>query len=466
MQKCRAQVECGFLSYNKIPRNKLGCHLTEESLSGIVVRPDFTGQLRYMDKLCIRAAGLFLFLMSCLLAPAPASGQIIITNFAGLSLSDTSSLGQPSTPPDTMGAAGTNQFVEFINGGFTVFSKSSVRQSFVSDSNFWVSAGISPGTMAAGLTDTRITYDAGSGRWFATELTEDTTGNKVLVARSDSSNPSGTWKAASFTASARGFGDFDTLGVDSVGVYIAVDDFNIFNRFTGVSLFSIPKADLLAATPTLANMTKFNNLNANAYGFALQGANNPGAGSGHGVIIAIDNQYLNQFERTTVNNPGAAADVVRCNCRSLRLRRFPNPQAQPGGQQVDGGDDRFSAAVRQIGGYVFMANTVLNSTNNRDAVHWMVLNETNNTVTSEGIVTDANYDFTYPSIAASHSGKVLMAFNRIGTTAPAGDISIFAVVGTVSNCIVTMGSPFVLKAGSVSNFTISFDSQPYRWGDY
>jgi hypothetical protein len=29
-----------------------------------------------------------------------------------------------------------------------------------------------------------------------------------------------------------------------------------------------------------------------------------------------------------------------------------------------------------------------------------------------------------------------------------------------------MGSPFVLKAGTVSNFSISFDRTPYRWGDY
>ena len=143
--------------------------------------------------------------------------QTIITNFAGLNYTDVSG----GTPPDTMGAAGTNQFVVFINGGFAVYSKSGVRQSFVTDTAFWTSAGISAGTMAAGLSDPRIIYDAGSGRWFVSEITVDTTGNKVLIGRSDSSNPSGTWKATSFTGSAAGFADYDTLGVDSLAVYVS-----------------------------------------------------------------------------------------------------------------------------------------------------------------------------------------------------------------------------------------------------
>jgi len=133
---------------------------------------------------------------------------------------------------------------------------------------------------------------------------------------------------------------------------------------------------------------------------------------------------------------------------------------------VDGGDDRFSAAVRQIGGYFFVANAILNTNNNRDAVHWVVVNETNSTVTSEGIIADPKYDFTYPSITANHSGQVLMGFNRIGTTSPGGDISVYAASGNMLNGVVTMGSPFLVKAGTIDNFSISFDQPPYRWGDY
>ncbi len=406
---------------------------------------------------------LMLLFLALSLSVSPA--QTIIKNFSGVNLSDAEGLGTGGTPPDTMGAAGTNQFVEFINGAFAVYNKSGVRQSLISDTAFWQNAGISSSTLSAGLTDTRIIYDMGSGRWFASELTANATGNKVLVARSSSSDPAGVWKAVSFTGNS-GFADFDTLGVDSTGVYIGVNDFSKNGSFTGVSLFSIPKTDLLASTPTLANMTKFENLSDVTYGFTLQGVNNPDPGPGHGVIISVDDA-LNFIDRMTVIGPGAAGAILSAQVRiSVAYDGNPNPATPPSGQTIDAGDDRFSGAVRQIGNYIFMANTILQGS--KDAVHWLVLNETNNVVVGEGIISDSSYDFFYPTIAASHNGKILVAFNRCGTVSPAGNISIYAAVGTFTNSTVTMGAPFLLKQGNTSSFSISFDSTapPYRWGDF
>jgi hypothetical protein len=417
-----------------------------------------------MTNVCVQTVRFFCVFTVVLLNGA-LQGQTIIKNFSGVSLGDDIGLGFNITPPDTMGAAGTNQFVQFINGAFAVYNKAGVRQSLISDVTFWENAGISAATISAGLSDTRITYDAGSGRWFASEITVNATGNRVLVGRSDSSDPSGTWKATNFVASSTAFGDYDTLGVDSLGVYIGVNVFSSRGVFTGVSFFSIPKADLLASTPTLANMTRFDNLSDQTYGFTLQGVCNPDAGRGHGVIIAIDNAAFKFFDRTTINGPGAAGATLSSTVRiSNTYDASPNPAAQPSGQTVDALDHRFSGAVRQIGGYIFMANTILQGS--KDAVHWMVLNETNNNIAGEGIISDPGYDFFQPSIAASHNGKILLGFNRSGATSPAGDISVYAAVGAITNGIVTMGSPFGLKAGNVSNFSISFDFAPYRWGDF
>jgi hypothetical protein len=183
------------------------------------------------------------------------------------------------------------------------------------------------------------------------------------------------------------------------------------------------------------------------------------------VIIAIDDAAFKFIDRTTVNNPGSAGATLSSRVRiSNTYDAVPNPAAQPGGQTVDAGDDRFSAAVRQSGGNIFMANTVLQGSH--DAVHWLVLKESNNTILGEGIIANASFDFFYPSIAANNSGQFLLAFNRSGSTAPAGDISIYGAVGSVNGSAVTVGSPFLIQTGAVSNFTISFDSAPYRWGDY
>jgi hypothetical protein len=96
----------------------------------------------------------------------------------------------------------------------------------------------------------------------------------------------------------------------------------------------------------------------------------------------------------------------------------------------------------------------------------MVLNEPNNTLLGEGIISDSTHDYFYPSIAANHSGGVLLAFNRSGSASPDGNISIYAAVGTVTSTGVTMGSPFLVRQGTIGNFHFIGDSAPYRWGDY
>ena len=410
--------------------------------------------------------GSFLLLLSALgLMNSALQGQTIIRNFSGLNLNDVFSLGAGGgTPPDSMGAAGPDQFVEFINGAFAIYNKSGTRQLLISDRNFWLNAGISAATVSAGASDPRILYDAGSGRWFATEITVQSTSNQVLVARSDTSDPGGGWKAVHFTGNAS-FADYDTLGVDAAGVYISVNNFDVFDNFTGVSLFSIPKADLTNATPTLANLTAFENINDQIYGFTLQGVTNPDPGPGHGVIIAIDNAAFKFFDRTTINGAGTAGATLSPTVRiSTTYDAGPHPATQPSGQTVDALDDRFSGSVRQVGTNLFMANTILEA--GRDAVHWLVLDETSNTLLGEGIISDPGFDFFQPSIAANHNGKILLTFNRSGPTSPGGNISIYAALGNVSGGGVTMGLPFLLKQGTVDNFTISFDSAPYRWGDY
>ncbi len=460
---------------------------------------------------------LLLVLAALPLACAALLGQTIIRSFSGIGLGDLVVLGTQGTPPDTMGAAGPNHFAEFINGAFAVYSKAGAQQSLITDNTFWENAGISPATIsagltdtrliydagsgrwfasqlttdapgaqqslitdntfwenagigpatiAAGLTDTRLIYDAGSGRWFASQLTTDATGAQVLLARSDTSDPGSTWKAVQFTSNTGSLSpDFDTLGVDSTGVYIGVNDFDNLGKFTGVSFFSIPKADLLAGPPTLANMTRFDNLDDQVYGFTLQGVTNPDPGPGHGVIIAIDSAGFNFFDRTTINGSGAAGATLGSTVRiGNTYDADPNPARQPSGQAVDTSDDRFASAVCQVGSNIFMANTILQGSS--DAVHWMVLDEPSNTLLGEGIISDASHDYFAPSIAANHGGQIVLAFNRSGPISPDGDISVYAAVGSVSGSGVTMGSPFLVQQGNVSDYHLSFDVVPYRWGDY
>src|SRR5262249_47648446 len=162
--------------------------------------------------------------------------------------------------------------MQYDNGRIKTFTKAGLATGLNTTENpFWNAAGLSLGGSSNASGDPRLLYDPLSQRWFATAFTGESTNNKILIARSETTDPTGTWKAISLNPGASRFHDFPTLGVDQNGLYVGTNDFTAGLSFTGVTMISLPKADLLAATPTGANATMFVNVNASTYTYAPQG---------------------------------------------------------------------------------------------------------------------------------------------------------------------------------------------------
>jgi hypothetical protein len=428
-------------------------------------------------------------LVGCLLSTvgrpsAAQAGSEILENFQGVTLNDTFRLHSAAVPPDSMGAAGPDGFVQLVNGAFAVYQKDgTLAQPLITDHQFWINAGISPGSFpAAGgaVTDPRIIYDPSVGRWFASQAdlltippgSPSGTQNEILVARSDSSDPTAGWKATSFVGNTTGFSDFPTVGVDAHGVYIGTNNFtSISGAPKDVSLFSIPKADLLASTPTLANMTRFDDLSSAGVGSALQGANDIGGASG--AILGIDNTlgFIDLTRVTGSGGPGATLSATT-KIDSL-LDGQPNSARQPNGTRtIATGDNRLSGSVVQVGNLIYMTNNIGNGptpgATTHNIVHWIVLDATTDAVLQQGTIGDPNFDFFYPSIAADAEGDVVLAFDRSGGPAAgtAGNISAYAAVGTTTGGVLTFGSPFLLEAGLVDKYSLGPPRTTNRWGDY
>src|SRR4051812_4831929 len=254
-------------------------------------------------------------------------------NFTTITRSQTNALAGIIEPPDTMGAAGPNQFVAFNNGSFSIFNKAGAVVSQVSDTSFWISAlGSDPG----GLSDPRILYDPASQRWFATMITTDqSTNNKILFARSNSSDPTQGFKAVSYTTTNGRFADFPTLGIDANGVYVSTNNFNAAGTtLRNVAIYSVPKADLLAATPSLTKLTtSHNTLPAGTYGFTLQPVIDfdPKSASDPEPLVATANSSFGSYKYTKLTGTGAAgATLSSVTTKSVQAISNPTNSAQPG----------------------------------------------------------------------------------------------------------------------------------------
>lgn len=428
---------------------------------------------------CLRRGSSWRFLLFALLlvlatpAAQAQTGSVGI-NFTGVTFADGKLLNDNNgyAPPDNAGAVGPQHVVQLINGAFAVYDKTAAHTQLelISGRQFWIDAGVDPGTGIAnlGAFNQRILYDPTAGRWIAAALTGDTINNDVMIARSDTADPLGPWQAVSFLGNVGGdgkFADFTRLGVDANGVYISTTNFTENSQDGGldsVSIFSLPKADLLSATPTLVNLTRYDALDPGEYGMSIQPVINFGPPSGHATLIGssyapVDTVLL-RSTLTGSDGPGALLSPGS----TIDVAQYTNP---PRGAQPDGTrtinflDDRTGTNVYQVNGTIYLTHSTKVGANG--AIQWVLIDEQTGQVLSEGVLSDPNFDYYQPSIAANANGDIVLAFNRSGF-GPDGNIRIMAVVGKTEGGITTFGDPFLLKNSPVQNYHFLSD----RFGDY
>ncbi|HEX3601283.1 MAG TPA: hypothetical protein VHU84_14120, partial [Lacipirellulaceae bacterium] len=392
--------------------------------------------------------------------PIHAQTFSIGANFTTITRSQTNGLVGIIEPPDTMGAAGPNNFVTFNNGSFSVFSKNGALVSQVSDTSFWTSAlGSDPG----GLSDPRVLYDPASQRWFASMITTDqATNNKVLIARSNSSDPTQGFQGVSFSTISNRFADFPTLGLDANGVYVTTNNFNTSDTFRSVSVYSLPKADLIAATPSLARLTSRTALSPTTYGFTLQASVDygPKLATDPESFVSTSNTTFGQYKYMKLDGTsGAGATLGSVTTKSVQSTSAPTNSPQPStSTTIDNGDDRFSANVVQVGNFLYGVQNI--TVGGRSAVRWTIADASTFNTVQQGTISDPTLSYFYPSIAANVVGDVVVGFSGSSSSTFA---STYAVVGTsaggVAGGSLTFGTPMQTKAGT--------DFYPdTRWGDY
>ncbi|RMG36627.1 MAG: hypothetical protein D6725_10320, partial [Planctomycetota bacterium] len=365
-------------------------------------------------------------------------------------------------PPDTQGAVGPNHIVEMVNGRYAVYDKTTGTQLAASSfSQFWTDAGA---TFVGSPFDPRVVYDPDSGRWFAAAADNAFQANNFLLAVSNSSDPTAGWTGFAIDSDTDNaqWADFPMLGIDADAVYLSANMFGIGpNDPFEINLLVVPKADLVAPTPTVANATLIENLPVPG-GFTFQPAVDFGPSDGRAPLISAS--VSGELWRMDILNPGSGSPTVSSTVTiSVPPYGLTMDADQPGSKQnLESGTASVSAYVYEQGDSLWVVHSVDDSATGNVAIRWYEIDEPTNTVLQTGLIADPDLDLIYPSIAANANGEVV-----IGVTGTSENVfpSTYAIVGTTTGGVTSFGPPILLQAG-VSDYERLDGFGRNRWGDY
>src|SRR6266481_2643984 len=149
-------------------------------------------------------------------APSPEVAITVNQNFEGLG-DGQNNFTVRGAPPDTNGAVGQTQYVQWVNTSFAVFDKATgaLAAGFPKAGNtLW--SGFGGGCQTNNDGDPIAQYDKAAGRWILTQFAVSTT-----------SDATGSYNRYAFSYGATQFNDYPKLGVWPDGYYAT---YNIFNN--------------------------------------------------------------------------------------------------------------------------------------------------------------------------------------------------------------------------------------------
>src|SRR5437660_1078555 len=136
-----------------------------------------------------------------------------------------------AAPPDTNGAVGLTQYVQWVNTSFAVFDKSNgaIIAGPTSGNALWAGFGGTCETFNDG--DPIVLYDKLANRWVFTQFVVRTTPFMQCVAVSTTADATGTYNRYSFQYS--NFDDYPKMGVWPDAYYVTFNMFDSSNQFLG-----------------------------------------------------------------------------------------------------------------------------------------------------------------------------------------------------------------------------------------
>jgi hypothetical protein len=399
--------------------------------------------------------------------PLGALGVSLALNFDGISAQDTVASGGPFVPPDTNGAVGATQFVQWVNVTFEVFDKTTGATVMgpTPGNAFWAGFGGPCETRNDG--DIIIQYDKAAGRWIAAQPVF-VAPFMYCLAVSTTSDATGPYHRYAFQFPAGDFPDYPKLGVWPDAYYAT---FNIFApKFAGAMACAYDRAKMLAGDAATAVCFQQPSNVSSLLPSDLDSKLGPPAGAPNFMVSLADATDLFFFKfHVDFANPANSTFIGPflipvapfseiCN-RSTTLACIPEP---PPGQKVDAISDRlmYRLAYRNFGDHEALVANHTVAGGPLAGVRWYEIRNpsTAPSVFQQGTVVTQDVNFWMGSIAIDKVGDVALGFSA---SSDALDPSVEIVGRTPADPLGAMAGPVAVAIGTGVQ-QASF----HRWGDY
>jgi len=445
--------------------------------------------------------------------PNPSTTPLSATNVGGeIGFSALGGVQQAGTkggtdlePPDQGLCAGGGYVMEFINNAMAIYSKNGAQ----------LLAPISSATAFRQPTsdffsDPRCYYDAPTKRWFFQEFIVGTVNSagKVVIpstefeAVSNTPDPTTTYTIYSWdttdasTAGCPCFGDYDNLGADDNGIYVATDEFSFVGpAYNGAIIYAISKEQIetAAATGIVPPVFAYR-LTKDAFGqpyIVAPSSTPPGAKfatnteyfvESNGNAASDDHLLVYALNDTSELGTPAAPTMYSTELSSESYSFPPDATQKPGprplgkayqdpagGIQAD--FDSEMEPVYADGHLYAQLDTATKS--GSDAIAWFIIDPTfsgtslSATLAHQGYVAVADTSLLYPYTAVDSSGVGYLLFSLSGPNSyPSPAYIAYGAGGPTGPVIVATSG-----ADPDDGFTCyaAFVGPSYggcRWGDY
>jgi len=401
------------------------------------------------------------------IATTPAVGTT--AGFAGVGNGDYGFI-PAAAPPDTNGAVGATQYVQWVNESFAVFNKSThaITGPFAGNSLF---ANLGGGCAANNDGDPIAQYDKLAGRWVLTQVSvSNPATNHYLecVAVSQTEDATGAYNLYAFDYGTADFNDYPKLGIWPDAYYTTYNIFTNGSTFAGSKLCAFDRAMMLAGKSATQQCVQLSTSYGGVLPADLDGTNPPPVGSPE-YFLNFGSNSLNYWTmhvdfvnplNTSLSGPvnlPVTAFAIACNGGTC----IPEPKGR-----LDSLADRlmYRLAYRQFadGHGAIVVNHSVQTSNAASGVRWYELRI--NGSSPPFIYQQGTYS---PDRTSRWMGSVAM--DKVGNLAvgySASSSSVFPSIRYASRVPAdTLGNlrgETVLKSGGGSQRGFGLT----RWGDY